>query len=42
VEYLTINDDALSFTRQVTIGGMEIESMADWLRTHSQAQVPQQ
>jgi death-on-curing protein len=34
------NDEALDFTRQVTAGGMELQEMATWLRTHSQAREP--
>jgi hypothetical protein len=30
------NDDALAFTRQVTVEGMELQEMAAWLETYSQ------
>jgi len=29
------NDRVLDFTRQVTAGGMELDEIATWLRTHS-------
>jgi len=36
------NDEALDFTRRVTVGEMELEDMAAWLRTHCQALEPGQ
>lgn len=30
------NDEALAFTRQVTVGGMELQEMAAWLEAYSQ------
>ena len=30
------NDEVLAFTRQVTVGGMELQEMAAWLKAYSQ------